>query len=96
MSANTYAIDDANPKSAELVRTQDLGCVSLSNFRLGLVITNDRLGVSPSANEDLSDWVCFIRFTGQSQVSIVWCTHSELANTIMEWIVMVFQSIGCV
>lgn len=89
------ALSEANPEAAVFSTMQNLRCMGLSNFRLRFVVTNDRLRVSPAADENFNHWETFVRLAGQNQMGIVWCTNSELHKTA-EWEELVFEAIGSI
>lgn len=70
--------------------------MGFGNFWLGFVVSDDRFRVLPAANEHLDNWMRFIGLTAQNQMSVVWCTNTELENSISERVEMVLKRIGCV
>lgn len=89
------ALGDTNPETTIFVGIQNVRCFRFGNFRFRFVVTNNWFSVSPATEEDFNHRESIIWITGQNQMGIIWCTNSEIQQTV-EWIELVFQAIGCV
>lgn len=93
---STYAILNTDPETSEFTSAEDVWCAVFGLLWLGLVATDDRFAVTPTAKEYLNDWLTVMWSASQGQMGIIGGADLEVDDAIVEWIPVVFQSVRCV
>lgn len=89
-----HVVGDAHPKGTELVGIQNVRRLAFVHIGLLLIVSDDRLGVSPAAEKHFDHGVRFVALATQNQVGIVRGANFEVHNAIGECEVLVPEVIA--